>query len=81
MCRNALQCVHEPFGDAWYFGPERLSDRFEKDENAREESGFSQMTYRNVFEGIEQKHEKVLFFRSLLTCLIFVPYAFYPFSL
>ncbi|KAJ5167411.1 uncharacterized protein N7482_006192 [Penicillium canariense] len=51
--RATIQCVHEPFGDAFYYGPERLSDRFEDDEQARVDSGFSQSTYRTVVERLE----------------------------
>ncbi|KAJ5682869.1 hypothetical protein N7462_006034 [Penicillium macrosclerotiorum] len=53
--RKTIQCVHEPFGDAFYYGPERLSDRFENDEQARLESGFSQSTYRTVLERLERE--------------------------
>ncbi|KAK7751504.1 hypothetical protein SLS62_006591 [Diatrype stigma] len=52
--RDTLVCEHEPFGDAFYYGPERLSERFEKDPEAREQSGFSQTTYKDVFDRIEQ---------------------------
>jgi hypothetical protein len=58
-CRDTLQCVHEPFGDAWYFGPERLSDRFEKNESARVKSGFSGTTYQDVFADIEAQNIEV----------------------
>ncbi|KAF2672601.1 hypothetical protein BT63DRAFT_420827 [Microthyrium microscopicum] len=53
-CRDRLACVHEPFGDAWYFGPERLSDRFEDDEAARKKTGFSETTYGDIFGEIEK---------------------------
>ena len=33
--RDELKCIHDPFGDAFYYGPERLSDRFADDEEAR----------------------------------------------
>ncbi|KAL2270432.1 hypothetical protein VTJ83DRAFT_2616 [Remersonia thermophila] len=47
---DALHCVHEPFGDAFYFGPERLSERYEPDEKARQESGFANTTYADVMD-------------------------------
>jgi len=47
---DSLKCVHEPFGDAFYFGPERLSERFQNDEAARLKSGFSQTTYKTVMD-------------------------------
>jgi hypothetical protein len=51
--------VHEPFGDPYYFGPERLSDRFGDDENARVKTGFSNTTYQDVFADIEAKSTQV----------------------
>jgi hypothetical protein len=48
--RDILHCVHEPFGDAFYFGPERLSQRYENDEKARNESGFANTTYKDVMD-------------------------------
>lgn len=59
MTRKDLTCVHEPFGDAFYFGPERLSGRYEEDEKAREESGFAHSTYKSIFERIEKESDKV----------------------
>jgi hypothetical protein len=57
--REALTCVHEPFGDAFYFGPERLSDRYENDEKAREESGFADSTFKTIFERLERESAQV----------------------
>lgn len=57
--RDTIQCVHEPFGDAFYYGPERLSDRFEHDEQARIDSGFSQSTYLTVVERLEREASEV----------------------
>jgi hypothetical protein len=60
-CWDTLSCVHEPFGDAWYFGPERLSPRYASDEhakNARARAGFDDSTYQNVFETMESQHAK-----------------------
>lgn len=56
---DVLACVHEPFGDAFYFGPERLSPRYENDEAAREGSGFADSTYKTIFERIENEHKEV----------------------
>lgn len=50
--RDRLTCVHEPFGDAFYFGPERLGSRYEDDEQARTDSGFADSTYKSVFDEI-----------------------------
>jgi hypothetical protein len=63
--RDILNCIHEPFGDAFYFGPERMSIRYENDEKAREDSGFANSTFKTVFQSIEREGEKVRFsFRS-----------------
>src|ERR1700716_1444045 len=59
MTRKELTCVHEPFGDAFYFGPERLSARYEGDEKARVESGFAGSTYKTVFDRIEREGQEV----------------------
>jgi hypothetical protein len=56
--RDTLQCVHEPFGDAYYFGPERLAERYEGDEQARKESGYSQSTYRTIFDRIAKDNSE-----------------------
>jgi hypothetical protein len=56
---DILRCVHEPFGDAFYFGPERLSGRYEIDEKAREESGFARSTYKTIVERIEGEGKEV----------------------
>lgn len=62
--RDILSCIHEPFGDAFYYGPERLSDRFEKDEAARLKSGFANTTYKDILDGIDAKAPEV----RLLPC-------------
>lgn len=59
--QDILRCVHEPFGDAFYFGPERLSARYENDLEAREESGFAGSTYKTIFERIERESKEVRF--------------------
>ena len=56
---DALTCIHEPFGDAFYYGPERLSERFENDEKEREESGFSDSTYETIFNRLEREAMEV----------------------
>ena len=57
--RDALTCVHEPFGDAFYFGTERLSDRYETDEEARKESGFSASTFKTIFDRFDEESKQV----------------------
>lgn len=56
---DALQCIHEPFGDAFYYGPERLSQRYENDEKARLDSGFAQSTYHTCLDRIEKEGAEV----------------------
>jgi hypothetical protein len=57
--RDILTCIHEPFGDAFYFGPERLSSRYENDEEAREQTGFAKSTFKTIFERIEREGKEV----------------------
>jgi len=57
--RDTLQCVHEPLGDAFYYGPERMSSRFENDEQARAQSGFSTSTYQTILDRIEHEGDEV----------------------
>jgi hypothetical protein len=54
-----IHCIHEPFGDAFYFGPERLSERYENDEVARMESGFADVTYGGVVKRIVEAQKEV----------------------
>jgi hypothetical protein len=78
---QTLQCVHEPFGDAYYFGPERLAERYESDSQAREESGYSESTYRTIFDRIAKENSEVcmlafgvnLSISILPVCLRFCP--------
>lgn len=57
--RDTLKCVHEPFGDAFYFGSERLGKRYENDEKARVASGFSETTYATVFDRFDREASEV----------------------
>jgi len=70
--RDGLTCVHEPFGDAFYFGPERLSERYENDEKARKESGFGNSTFKTIFERLEResKEGKRLFIKDITHYLV-----------
>jgi hypothetical protein len=66
--RDTLACIHEPFGDAFYYGPERLSARYEDDEEARRASGFSQSTFKTIFDRIERESSEVrLFFPAMIS--------------
>ncbi|KKK26934.1 hypothetical protein P175DRAFT_0152030 [Aspergillus ochraceoroseus IBT 24754] len=70
--RDTIQCIHEPFGDAFYYGPERLSDRYEADEQGRWESGFSQSTFLTVLQRIEREASegKRIFIKDILHYLL-----------
>ncbi|CZR66160.1 uncharacterized protein PAC_16061 [Phialocephala subalpina] len=70
--QDILTCVHEPFGDAFYFGPERLSTRYENDEKAREASGFADSTFKTIFERIEREGQegKRLFIKDITHYLV-----------
>lgn len=56
---DILHCIHEPYGDAFYYGPERLSERFAQDEEARINSGFSDITYKHVAEQVLNPPENI----------------------
>lgn len=58
-CRDTLKCIHEPFGDAFYYGPERLSSRFEEDEKARVTTGFSKSAYKTILDSFEKEGGEV----------------------
>lgn len=57
--QNTLQCAHEPFGDAFYYGPERLGERYENDEKGRLSSGFSKTKYQDVLDRLERDGSEV----------------------
>ena len=61
--RDALTCVHEPFGDAFYYGPERLGEKYKdgEREGERMKSGFSESTYQTIFERLERESSEVRF--------------------
>ena len=60
--RKSLQTIHEPFGDAFYYGPERMGPRFENDDKAREESGFANSTFKTILDRIESEAVEVRVF-------------------
>lgn len=71
---ETLKCIHEPFGDSFYFGPERLSERYEEDPEARVESGFGDSTYKTVFDRIDRESSEVRpYFPVLKIQFSFIP--------
>ena len=76
MTRDDLNCQHEPFGDAFYYGPERLSPRFEHDEKTRLESGSNEAKYKTILDHFEAAKAEVrtslpvaLFYARVPLCL------------
>lgn len=57
--RDTLQTIHEPFGDAFYYGPERMSSRFEQDADGRMKSGFAESTFKTILDRIEREAAEV----------------------
>lgn len=45
-------CIHEPFCDAYHFGPERLSERYTEEQVLQEASSYENSTYGAVLENI-----------------------------
>lgn len=57
--RDTLRCEHEPFGEPFYYGPERMSARFADDEAYRVKSGYADTTYQDVMGRILRVDDKV----------------------
>lgn len=72
MTRKDLACVHEPFGDAFYYGPERIGRRYEDDEEARIASGFANSTYQTIIDRItyEGSEGKRVFIKDIIHYLL-----------
>ena len=51
---DKIECFHEAFDDAFYYGPERLASRFMHNTKARMESGCSHVTYHDDYAKIEE---------------------------
>lgn len=62
--RDEIASQHEPFGDAFYFGPECMSPRFKDDPARRAASGVSDATYKSTLDGFEEVSKQVRFFPS-----------------
>ncbi|KAL2752722.1 hypothetical protein ACRALDRAFT_2112793 [Sodiomyces alcalophilus JCM 7366] len=55
--RDELASAHEPFGDSYYYGPERVSPRYDNDPRIREKTGFGNATYADILKSIEDASE------------------------
>lgn len=65
--RDILEIIHEPFGDAFYFGPEFLSDRFKDGAATREASTFSKITYKDILDQMTEAGNRVCIIGSLFS--------------
>ncbi|OAQ95105.1 dynamin family protein [Purpureocillium lilacinum] len=60
--RDVLDSQHEPFGDAFYYGPEFLSDRYRDDPATRAAHPQSDQTYKSIldhFAEVEKQGKRV----------------------
>ncbi|KOS19611.1 Branched-chain-amino-acid aminotransferase-like protein 1 [Escovopsis weberi] len=71
--RDALHTFHEPFGDAWHYGPESLSERFRNDPAGREASGESATTFKDILDRFKQAEEGKRIFVKDMAYYLFAP--------
>ncbi|KAJ6444708.1 dynamin family protein [Purpureocillium lavendulum] len=60
--RDVLDSQHEPFGDAFYYGPEFLSDRYRDDQATRAAHPNAHETYKSIldhFDEVEKQGKRV----------------------
>jgi len=50
---DTIQCIHEPFGDPFYFGPEKISPAFANDPEKCVRTGHAETTYASIVSSIE----------------------------
>lgn len=46
--RGDIRVLHEPMGDAFYFGPEKLSDRYSRNQCDEEYAHYKESTFKKV---------------------------------
>lgn len=73
--RDILSCVHEPFGEAFYYGPEHLKgSRFDNEPEKREKSGFKDVTYKDALDQIwkqgQEEGNKRIFIKDIIYYLV-----------
>jgi len=60
---DVLECHHEPFGEPFYYGPERLGSRFDGETREtkalRDDTGFSHLTYKDMVDKLLFKSPQV----------------------
>ncbi|KAF8425941.1 P-loop containing nucleoside triphosphate hydrolase protein [Tirmania nivea] len=70
---DILNCHHEPFGEPFYYGPERLGSRFDGEtleaKALRNSTGFSHLTYKDIVDQLLSKspQERRLFIKDIST--------------
>lgn len=71
---DILTCVHEPFGEAFYYGPEHLKgSRFANDPEARKKSGYENATYKDALDQIEKQgreENKRIFIKDIIYYIV-----------
>jgi len=54
--RDILRCEHEPFSEPYYYGPERLAERWMHDDAYRKKTGLDKTTYLDIFDRINKSN-------------------------
>lgn len=69
---NDITCIHEPVSDAYHWGPERLTDRYDDIEKRQQEGGYHDYTYRTALNLVEEakKTGKRVFIKDMGKCFI-----------
>lgn len=73
---DVLNCHHEPFGEPFYYGPERLGSRFDGETSEtkalRDDTGFSHLTYKDIVDQLLYKspEQRRLFIKDISTHLV-----------
>lgn len=65
MRAKDIACIHAPFSDAYHWGPEKLSERYEDMEKLRPENGLENYTYRAALQAIDGAKAPVHAFKAL----------------
>ncbi|PCG88438.1 Hypothetical protein PENO1_110230 [Penicillium occitanis (nom. inval.)] len=67
-----IVCIHEPFSDAYHWGPEYLSERYRDVEKLRAENGYEDYTYHTALKIINDAntHGKRVFIKDMAKCLM-----------
>jgi len=71
---DILKCRHEPFGEPCYYGPERLTSRFNGEtleaKAFRDSTGFSHLTYKDIVDQLLSQSPQVGKFSPSATSVI-----------